>query len=327
MVWAPRLRWRSTRAFTGRALLPSGTDENVKVSKPLRPWLKEGEQQSPARQAHKQSRQAVFAAVHALHAQGLSCPEIARRTGYGRRGIAKWLTQDAPPDRRRAEPKSTSPRRFEEFLAESWKLGVRHGRLLYLDIKKLGYTGSFSHLEKLLATWRLKEKPAGKVTPAHTPLPQLPLPSPARIIDPATGHAISPVVAAALCIKPRGMLSEEQALKVDVLKEASPDFAAMRRLAMRFRSIFRSGKAGKLNGWIEAALHSGIASMQRFARVLKRDIEAVRNAIKFPWSNGQVEGQINRLKTIKRAMYGRAGPELLKARMLPVQLASGPHRK
>ncbi|MFH1342404.1 MAG: ISL3 family transposase, partial [Pseudomonadota bacterium] len=54
----------------------------------------------------------------------------------------------------------------------------------------------------------------------------------------------------------------------------------------------------------------------RFARVLRRDIDAVNNAIELPWSNGQAEGQINRLKT-KRAMYGRAGPELMRARMLP----------
>jgi hypothetical protein len=53
------------------------------------------------------------------------------------------------------------------------------------------------------------------------------------------------------------------------------------------------------------------------ARVLRIDIDAVNNAIELPWSNGQAEGQINRLKTLKRAMYGRAGPELLKARMLP----------
>jgi transposase len=58
--------------------------------------------------------------------------------------------------------------------------------------------------------------------------------------------------------------------------------------------------------------------MQRFARTLRRDIDAVRNAIAERWSNGQTEGQINRLKTLKRAMYGRAGPELLRARMLPL---------
>jgi transposase len=55
----------------------------------------------------------------------------------------------------------------------------------------------------------------------------------------------------------------------------------------------------------------------RVARTLNRDIDAVRNAIELPWSNSQAEGQINRLKTLKRAMCGRAGPNLLRARMLP----------
>jgi transposase len=62
--------------------------------------------------------------------------------------------------------------------------------------------------------------------------------------------------------------------------------------------------------------------MQRFARTIRQDLDAVRNAVLEPWSNGQTEGQINKLKTLKRAMYGRAGVELLRARMLPLQEAS-----
>ena len=60
--------------------------------------------------------------------------------------------------------------------------------------------------------------------------------------------------------------------------------------------------------------------MQRFARMLSRDLEAARNAVTETWSNGQTEGQINRLKTLKRAMYGRAGAELLRARLLPLEI-------
>ena len=92
----------------------------------------------------------------------------------------------------------------------------------------------------------------------------------------------------------------------------------MRRLAMRFRGILRSENGSKLAVWLKDAQQSGLYAMQRFARTLRRDIEAVRNAIKEPWSNGQTEGQINRLKTLKRAMYGRDGPELLRTRMLPL---------
>jgi transposase len=58
--------------------------------------------------------------------------------------------------------------------------------------------------------------------------------------------------------------------------------------------------------------------MQRFAKTIRQDREAVRSAMSEPWSNGQTEGQINRLKTLKRAMYGRAGVELLRARMMPL---------
>ena len=62
--------------------------------------------------------------------------------------------------------------------------------------------------------------------------------------------------------------------------------------------------------------------MQRLARTIRQDLEAVRNAVLEPWSNGQTEGQINKLKTLKRAMYGRADVDLLRARMIPLQEGS-----
>jgi transposase len=74
----------------------------------------------------------------------------------------------------------------------------------------------------------------------------------------------------------------------------------------------------KLNQWLDDAQSSRVSSIERFARVLHRDVDAEKNAITETWSNGQAEGQINRLKTLKRAMYGRAGVELLRARMLPL---------
>ena len=140
----------------------------------------------------------------------------------------------------------------------------------------------------------------------------------ASVRDPETGHAISPVIAAALCIEPRGKLTAEQAKKVEALKEGSPAFTTMWRLAMRFIGILRSRKADPLSAWIDDAIETDLVPIVRFARTINRDIDAVSNAIEMQWSNGQAEGQINRLKTLKRAMYGRAGPDLLRARMLPL---------
>ena len=93
----------------------------------------------------------------------------------------------------------------------------------------------------------------------------------------------------------------------------------MRALAVRFRGLLRGSTVERLDIWLNDARASGIYGMRRFVRTLRQDIEAVRNAGLTHWSNGQTEGQINRLKTLKRAMYGRAGVDLLRARMLPLQ--------
>jgi hypothetical protein len=180
------------------------------------------------------------------------------------------------------------------------------------EIKSLGYTGSLSQLERLLTQWRH----AG-----HAAITDAPEAKGGILTDPATGLLVSPIVAAALCIKPRGLLTEPQEAKVDAFKATSSEFTTMRGLAMRFRGILRGTDIAKLDVWLHDADRSGLYGIRRFARTLRQDLAAVRNAITEPWSNGQTEGQINRLKTLKRAMYGSAGVELLRARMLPIRPA------
>ena len=89
--------------------------------------------------------------------------------------------------------------------------------------------------------------------------------------------------------------------------------------------MLRYGHLHHLSHWIAAAAKSEVYALQRFAKALKRDGDAIRNAIVEPWSSGQVEGQINRLKTIKRSMYGRGGIGLLRARLLPLSQFSEHH--
>jgi transposase len=94
----------------------------------------------------------------------------------------------------------------------------------------------------------------------------------------------------------------------------------MRELVLGFRTILRVGKLATLHGWMERARKTGIQALERFVRTLKQDLSAVEAAVTTPWSNGPVEGHINRLKVLKRQMYGRAGVELLRARLLPESL-------
>jgi transposase len=80
-------------------------------------------------------------------------------------------------------------------------------------------------------------------------------------------------------IKPRWLLTPRQAAKVDALKNASADFTAMRRPAMRFRAILRSKDIQKFGVWLDDAQQFGIYAMQRFTRTVRRDLDAVTNAL------------------------------------------------
>jgi hypothetical protein len=189
---------------------------------------------------------------------------------------------------------------------------------LFAEIRHRGYTGSYSHLARFLAPWRNREPSFDGDEPARVEQEE-PAPVRVRTLDPMTGRAISPLTAAALCVKPRGQMTARQVANVDALKATSAEFTAMRHLAMRFRGLLRGGTPERLDAWLIDARASGIYAMQRFARTIRHDLEAVRNAVLEPWSNGQTEGQINKLKTLKRAMYGRAGVDLLRARIMPLQ--------
>ncbi len=269
-----------------------------------------------ARQAQRDTRKAMFERVQHLRAEGKTMRAIAAQTGVGWRTVTKWVRSGCLRDRNRTAAGPRSPRQFQDYLRQRWAEGCTHGRYLFWEIKHRGYEGSYSHLQKLLAEWRSasgegRPQPERQAAAAEV-----------RAVDPSTGWQISPITAAALCLTPRGVLTPSQARKVEALKQASLSFTAMRRLALRFRGLLRSGRAAKLGAWLRDARASEIGAMQRFARTLSRDLEAVRNAITEPWSNGQTEGQINKLKTLKRAMYGRAGAELLRARLLPLELTA-----
>jgi transposase len=215
-----------------RPLLPADAgDERDVISSSPRDKHGGAEHRCLTRMANQRSRQAIFDRARALHGEGKNIAEIVRQTGFDRRTIAKWIRADALPQRNAAAAKTTSPRYFEEYLSRRWSEGCVRGWHLFREINARGYTGSFSNLERLLAKWRNPKREVARPTPPHFGM---------KPVDPASGQSISPIVAAALCIKPRGVLTDNQAVKVDALKSEWPEFAAMRRLAMRFRGILRS---------------------------------------------------------------------------------------
>jgi transposase len=262
-------------------------------------------------QGRHDAKQELFETVQALHASGQTVSGIVRETGICRKRVAAWIGSVELPERSKMEPSPRTPAFYQDHLAKRWAEGCQHGHKLMEEIQELGYTGCFSYLARFLAPWRktstapLATIPTADVAPlvlAHQPL----------------CRQISPQVAAALLGKLRPQMTAEQENTVDVLKQTCPGYAVMRSLVMGFRTILRIGKIKTLHNWMKKANDSGIYGMQRFVHRLKQDQSAVEAAVEETWSNGPVEGQISRLKTIKRQMYGRAGFELLRARALPL---------
>jgi len=116
-------------------------------------------------------------------------------------------------------------------------------------------------------------------------------------------------------------LNGEQQQLLDCLTAHCPRLSQLRTIVLDFRRALKSRDAKLLHKWIARAPESGFEPIARFATNLKKDIAEVTAAVETDWSNGQTEGQINRLKTVKRQMYGRAGFALLRARVLPYCLA------
>jgi transposase len=264
-----------------------------------------------------QEKQELFRAVKHMQAAGMRVKEMAEHLGVNRRRLDKWIRVEELPERSRMQPRPGMAESFRDYLWRRWEQGCRHGRTLLAEIRQLGYIGAHSQLAKLLSPWR---QPPVVSNPKPTTTAQKESSGADPIAVP--GRAISPQVAAALLSKLPAEMSSRQAEIIAKLKQQCPGFALMRRLVMGFRTILRVGKVSTLRRWMKKALKTGIHAIVRFVRTLKQDIGAVEAAVSQSWSNGPVEGQINRLKMLKRQMYGRGGTALLRARLLPEPVAA-----
>lgn len=235
--------------------------------------------------------------------------DIMRQAGISRGLADKWLRLAECPPRAKRTSRPGMAEDFREELWRRWEQGQQEGKQLFAEIRPLGYVGSYASLMRFLAPWRAAQQAARQAS--QTPRPVKP-------VHPGAVRHISPRVAVALLSKPKPQLNSKQSEIVEILKHRCPGFAAMRHLVLSFRGILCKGKVTSLRDWVKKAEAAGIGLISAFVRQLKRDMTAVENAVEQLWSNGPVEGHINRLKNLKRQMYGRAKFELLRARTLPL---------
>jgi transposase len=193
-------------------------------------------------------------------------------------------------------------KRFQEFLISRWAEGCHNATQLWRKIQVHGYTGGRSTMTKFVATLRTQGTKYFRPTAA----PRQPKARP---------H--SPRQAAMLLARrPEKLKPDEQQLLFK-LNECCSEIPILLELTQGFAHVFRAKKEDGLQNWLAGAYRAGLPEISRFCDGLLRDATAVTAAVVLPWSNGQVEGQIHRLKLVKRQMYGRAKFNLLRSRVLP----------
>jgi transposase len=267
------------------------------------------------RLSRRERRRARYEEVLGLHQRGWSQVRIASALGMGRHTVRRVLRADGFPEPAPASPRPSGLRPYEPYLRERRAAGCYNALQLWREVRAQGYPGAASTLRQRLARWRTTPGRPGKRGP-RAPPPGDPLVG--RGTPPPAVRGFSPRRTTWLLLREPAALTDEEWAYVGQLRQTCPPIARLRALASGFHDLVREHDAAALARWLEAAERSEIPELQGFADGLRADRAAVEAGLTLPWSQGQVEGQVNRLKTRKRAGFGRQSLDLLRLRLLRV---------
>jgi transposase len=251
------------------------------------------------RRARHRQRVRLHTRIWKLYREGYHKEQIAQIIGVSSRSVYRVLQQQAPPPPRRRSRSSSIVDPYLSYLTARWNQGCHNVARLYEELVAQGYTGSRRTLELRLRPFRPQGgRPVSKQTVIFDKPP-------------------SPRGVALMMVRPEQSRTREQTAYLEQLIQSNETIAAVFELAQDFGRLLRKREGQvRLEQWKAAVQASGIAELIAFVDGLVDDGQAVTNGCSLTWSNGMVEGFINKVKWIKRSSYGQAGFPLLQRRVL-----------
>jgi transposase len=269
--------------------VPAGTPSTNPEARPTPPSRREA-----ARTAGRERRRERYGEVMALHRQGLSDRDIARRLHMSRNTVQRYRRAPEFPERCEGPKRPSRLDPYGEEVRRRWEGGCRNAARISRELIAEGYPVSYWMVRQCVKGYR--EAEGGRPPPVKPP-------SPRRTSWLLLGGAWE-------------VTAEDQQF-VEVLCQQDEEIRQVAGLAKDLAGMVRREREGTLEGWLgRAGADDMPGELRGFAAALRQDQAAVEAALREPWSNGPVEGAINRLKTIKRQMYGRANFDLLRQRVL-----------
>jgi transposase len=250
-------------------------------------------------------RRARYDDVLARHRTGASITAIGAQMGLCRQTVRKYIEADAYPavPSRRTLLRTGSP--HTAYLRMRWGQGCRDAHLLHTELQARGFTGQVRMVQRAVADWREDPGRRGRCAAvAREPAP------------PPPAQPLSARQATWLLLRPLDTLTDEERIVRTRMLAGTPVIRAALAAVETFRAMVRTQERAALDPWLAAAETSTVAAIRTFAAGIRRDYAAIAAALALPWSSGQVEGQVNKVKLRKREMYGKGNFDLLRRRVL-----------
>lgn len=230
----------------------------------------------------------------------MSLRKIGEELGLARNTVRKYFRQPPEPPLPTPRPLRVSKLdRYEDYILTRLSQGCKNAAQIHREITEMGFSGGKSNVKAYIA--HLRKSTVDGLTPVKRS---------------RRTQALSPRAMRWLLTRDRAGLDQEEQTQLDQLLQVSSEVQIVHTLLHAFLDLMQERKHQQLRSWMEKASQSNIAELKSFVAGIERDYDAVKEALRLPWSQGITEGKVNKLKTIKRQMYGRAGFPLLRQRLL-----------